>query len=291
MNIKISEIFYSIQGEGKWMGVPSIFVRTFGCNFQCRGFGLPRGEKSSEPERIADLVKENPETYTSYDSLPLADTGCDSYAAWHPKFKKFSPTMSVDELVNKIKSLLPNGRWTQPNGQDVHLVITGGEPLLGWQRTYVELLQHDGLNDLRNLTFETNTTQTLNPSLVAFFEAQSKIHVTWSCSPKLSVSGEDWSEAINPNIAKSYFDMASGGGSSFYLKFVVSDLHDLDDVRRAVDAYQKAGVICPVYLMPVGGTPNSYKLNVQDVAELAMREGWRYSPRLQVDIWNNAWGT
>ena len=83
MQLKIAEIFYSLQGEGRWAGVPSVFMRTFGCNFQCRGFGLPRGEKTTEPEEIAADIQ----LYKTYNDLPLARTGCDSYASWHPDFK------------------------------------------------------------------------------------------------------------------------------------------------------------------------------------------------------------
>jgi organic radical activating enzyme len=72
--IKIAELFYSIQGEGRFMGVPSVFLRTFGCNFKCQGFGMPRGELSNEAELI------DPTNYTDYKSLPLVSTGCDSYA-------------------------------------------------------------------------------------------------------------------------------------------------------------------------------------------------------------------
>ena len=50
--IKIAELFYSIQGEGKYQGVPSVFLRTFGCNFKCAGFGMPRGELSQEANNI-----------------------------------------------------------------------------------------------------------------------------------------------------------------------------------------------------------------------------------------------
>ena len=75
--IKISELFYSIQGEGRYMGVPSVFLRTFGCNFKCAGFGMPKGQLSTERETIAIKA----ETFKDYKSLPLVSTGCDSYAS------------------------------------------------------------------------------------------------------------------------------------------------------------------------------------------------------------------
>ena len=56
--IKISELFYSVQGEGRYMGVPSVFLRTFGCNFTCDGFGMPRGAKSNERNQVADRIAE-----------------------------------------------------------------------------------------------------------------------------------------------------------------------------------------------------------------------------------------
>ena len=42
--LRYSEMFYSVQGEGKFVGVPSVFLRLFGCNFECPGFGQERGK-------------------------------------------------------------------------------------------------------------------------------------------------------------------------------------------------------------------------------------------------------
>ena len=150
--IKIAELFYSIQGEGRFMGVPSVFLRTFGCNFTCAGFGMPRGELSREAEEISEVVH----MYNKYEELPLVETGCDSYASWHPSFKDLSPMLTSDAIVHRIMEILPHKRW-----EDEHLVITGGEPLLGWQRAYPDLLDHPSMDRLKEITFETNGTQEL----------------------------------------------------------------------------------------------------------------------------------
>jgi len=103
--IKIAELFYSIQGEGRYMGVPSVFLRTFGCNFKCAGFGMPKGELSNEADNI------DPSLYTEYKSLPLVSTGCDSYASWDPRFKHLSPVLDTDAIAMLlwIRYLTKNG--------------------------------------------------------------------------------------------------------------------------------------------------------------------------------------
>ena len=288
MKVRYTEAFYSVQGEGRWTGVPSVFLRMFGCNFTCPGFGLPPGTKTTEPDDIAAQVNENPHLYKKLDDLPLATTGCDSYAAWHPAFKKFQTTTDVDGLVEHLLSLTPNGCWTQENGQDVHLVITGGEPLLGWQRAYIQLLDHPRMKDLKNVTFETNTTQSLSDDFKSYLEDNQRLHITFSCSPKLSVSGHSWVDAIKPDVAREYTTITN---SHLYLKFVVCDDVDVGEVDQAVSEYRSAGVVAPVYLMAVGGTSDSYFQNGKGVANLALEKGYRYSPRLHVDVFGNAWGT
>ena len=99
--IKVAELFYSIQGEGKYQGVPSVFLRTFGCNFQCAGFGMPKGEKSEEYKNV------DPALYKSYNELPLVSTGCDSYASWDPRFKDLSPLLTTDSIAESICKMLP----------------------------------------------------------------------------------------------------------------------------------------------------------------------------------------
>ena len=285
--IKLAELFYSIQGEGRYMGVPSVFLRTFGCNFTCQGFGMPRGKLSGEATIIAarhKMIK----PVEKYEDLPLVSTGCDSYASWHPDFKELSPLVETDGIVERIMEMLPHGEW-----RDEHLVITGGEPLLGWQRAYPALLDHPKMENLKEITFETNGTMRLTKEFRQYLlnwalgnKERGRNALTFSISAKLPCSGEPWDDAIKPEVVCAYEEVGYA-----YLKFVVATEEDLKDAERAVEEYRAAGFTGPVYIMPIGGVERVYTLNNRAVAEMAMRKGWRYSDRLQVPLFKNEWGT
>ena len=276
--IKIAELFYSVLGEGRYMGVPSVFLRTFGCNFRCAGFGMPRGELSEEANNI------DPINFKTYNELPLVSTGCDSYASWHPDFKELSPMLTSEAITDRIMEIIPYGEW-----RDEHLVITGGEPLLGWQRAYPDLLNHSKMKALKEITFETNGTQKLTPefkSYLAKWNSEVGKELTFSVSAKLPASGEKWDDAICPEIVCEYEEVGTA-----YLKFVVATEEDIADAECAVGAFRSAGFKGHVYLMPVGGVESVYTLNAKNVALAAMKRGWRYSDRLQVPLFKNEWGT
>lgn len=280
--LKVSELFYSIQGEGRYMGVPSVFLRTFGCNFTCDGFGLPLGEKSDERHAIATNVDE----YKTYKSLPLVRSGCDSYASWDPRFKHLSPVLSTDSIADSILEILPHKKWV-----DEHLVITGGEPLLGWQRAYPDLLNNLKMEYLRELTFETNGTQPLDRAFKTYLhewgiERRGYQALTFSVSTKLSCSGESREEALRPEVVCEYEEVGYT-----YLKLVIATEADAKEALDVVKQYRIAGFRGPVYLMPVGGVESVYSMNNRRVAEFAMKHGLRYSDRLQVPLFKNEWGT
>jgi organic radical activating enzyme len=290
MKIKVSELFYSIQGEGRYMGVPSVFLRTFGCNFTCDGFGMPPGEKSNERNSVATRVAE----FKQYRDLPLVSTGCDSYASWDPRFKNLSPVIETTGLAQNVTDTLPFKEW-----RNEHLVITGGEPLLGWQRAFPALLSQPNMIGLEEITFETNGTQPLSPEFRQYllnWSLNSKYHdsgqargrdaLTFSVSAKLSCSGEARADAICPDVVCGYEDVGYT-----YLKFVVATEQDADEALEVTDIYRRAGFKGPVYLMPVGGVESVYSFNNRRVAELAMKNGLRYSDRLQVPLFKNEWGT
>jgi 7-carboxy-7-deazaguanine synthase len=278
--IKIAELFYSIQGEGRYMGVPSVFLRTFGCNFKCAGFGMPRGELSEEANNI------DPINFKTYNELPLVSTGCDSYASWDPRFKDLSPMLTSEAIADRIMEILPQDHW-----KDEHLVITGGEPLLGWQRAYPDLLDNPKMKGLKEITFETNGTQKLTREFKNYLGVwkglpRQQREITFSVSAKLPCSGEKWDEAILPEVVCEYEEVGTA-----YLKFVIATEQDFADAECAIGAYRAAGFKGHIYLMPVGGVESVYALNNRRVADLAMKNGLRYSDRLQVPLFKNEWGT
>jgi organic radical activating enzyme len=242
---------------------------------------MPKGEMSSE----RDVIAIKAEDYTDYKSLPLVSTGCDSYASWDPRFKHLSPVLDSDSIADSICNILPHGRW-----MDEHLVITGGEPLLGWQRAYPDLLSHEKMRSLKEITFETNGTQVLGEvltnCLLQWKISREKNALTFSVSPKLSISGEKWEEAICPQVIRQYESVGF-----VYLKFVIATKEDAIEADKAVNEFRASGFRGPVYFMPCGGVESLYNLNAKNVDIEAMNRGYRYSDRLQVPLFKNEWGT
>lgn len=286
----VTEIFYSVQGEGVHVGAPSIFVRLFGCNLQCQGFGMPEGELSNEREDAYNLIKTTDVTHL--EQLPLVKTGCDSYAAWDKRFRHLSDHLTVDEIVERVVALTPNKTL-----DGIHVVFTGGEPMLK-QKVISEVTQklHDDYM-LRDITVETNGTKV--PDIVLWKELAMQLHVTFSVSQKLKCSGEPESLRINKDALHVLFNNFGTAKSLFtcVYKFVVSGIEDIAEGNSIVDDVMDMDecFIIPqrprVYLMPVGGTKDDYINNSKTIADLALAHGCYYSPRLHIDIYGNAWAT
>lgn len=241
--MKISELFYSIQGEGKLVGVPSVFIRVSGCNLRCAWCDTP-------------------------------------YASWTPEGREYS----VGELVGYAGEQGGGVR-----GSRAHVVVTGGEPFV-----FEEIKELTGAlrSAGHHVTIETAGT------IYRPFSAD-----LLSISPKLSNStpwereGGKFALAheknrINvPVLRRLIESMRAGGGEGDYqLKFVVSREEDLGEIEALVEAIGevKEG---DVLLMPEGTDLETLRSRAGWVSEVCKRKGYRYCPRLHVELYGNRRGT
>ena len=228
----ISEIFYSLQGEGELAGVPSVFVRTSGCNLRCRWCDTP-------------------------------------YASWHPEGRP----MTVDEIVEEV------GRHP---GR--HVVLTGGEPMIA-----------PGIHELafqlqeRSYHITIETAATVPPRGIACDLA--------SLSPKLAHAAPD--EQTDPVWRRKHEELrwqpevvaqwiAAG---AYQLKFVVGAVADIDELEAMIR--DTCCVVPPakVLLMPEGTTVEALRAKAGWLGELCKARGYRYAPRLQIELYGNRRGT
>jgi 7-carboxy-7-deazaguanine synthase len=223
--LKIAEIFYSIQGEGSLVGVPSVFVRTSGCNLRCSWCDTP-------------------------------------YTSWQPE----GDERTLEAIEAEVASHTAR-----------HVVITGGEPMIAPQIVLLtEMLRARGLH----ITIETAGT--------VFAPVACDL---MSISPKLANSTPEgrWATQherlrIQPEVLKQL--MAT---YDHQLKFVIAQPGDMAEVEAllATIGADRSKVI----LMPEGTDAGVLRERGVWLAEICKREGFRFSPRLHVELWGNRRGT
>jgi organic radical activating enzyme len=277
---RYSECFQSIQGEGHYIGAPSMFLRLWGCNFSCTGF--------SNPER--SKLNFNPAEIHHLKDLPSITQGCDSIYAWQKNFQHLSKQASVSEICDTLEEFTPT--FLHPKtGQSTHLVLTGGEPMLS-QGAITEIInsfiQRDNLP--HHVTIETNGTQAMREPLKKLLNYIAKFQSEWfwSVSPKLSLSGENWKSAIQPNIVSEYAQSSNVG----QLKFVVDGSEKIwDEVETATAIFKKSGVKWNTWIMPVGASQKSQEDYQESICLETIKRGYNFSPRVHNWIFGNRSGT
>ncbi|MFC7154580.1 7-carboxy-7-deazaguanine synthase QueE [Halomarina halobia] len=241
-DLPINELFYSLQGEGKLAGVPSVFVRTSGCNLRC--------------------------------------WFCDSYhTSWEPTHAR----MTVDDVLREVRA----------RERAEHVVLTGGEPLV--HEASVELLER--LADAGyHTTVETNGT--IHRDAPIDLASVSPKLASSTPTPENAPEGADAGAWTERHEARR-IDLASLArfveDYETQLKFVVTGPDDLPEVVSLVEEV-RAAAAAPVpnddvLLMPEGTTREALAERRTEVADLALEYGFRYTPRLHVDLWNDAPGT
>jgi 7-carboxy-7-deazaguanine synthase len=290
-----SEIFYSIQGEGHYTGVPTAWLRFFLCNLQCNGFGQIN---PTDPGTYELPFEEfDTSTINRVEDLPVWDKGCDSSYTWSKKFKHLMGQKTAVELANQIVNTIktdsnPKGLFLHPlSGQHQHLCFTGGEPLMRHaQEAVVGILKelHKQKNLPGSITFETNGTQELTDDFVKYMTAIDP-EIFFSISPKLwTVAGEKASKAIRPQNIVEYLSVSPHG----QLKFVVGNRDEQwTEMESVITQFRDVGVDLPVWVMPVGAREEEQNATAGDVARRAFQRGYNVAARVHVHLFGNAIGT
>jgi len=251
--IPVVEKFLSIQGEGRRVGHPSVFLRLGGCNLRCQGFGV------------------------GYDVNGEAKKGCDSWFGVDPGFRKnWSIYTQFNELVHDLDTIGLNiDKSEKPD-----LVITGGEPTIHWNNPEFQKLLVYYISRQVNITIESNASLNLN------FTKPYQKNIAFSMSVKLSNSGEPEHKRINIDAITNILENAP----SSYFKFVVDKANGsqiMDEINSILD---QVPYYADVFLMPLGDTKEKVQENAEYVANECVKYNFIYSPREHINIWDNKQG-
>lgn len=298
MRVRYSEIFFSFQGEAELAGKPSVWLRFFGCNLNCHGFGQKNPTDPSTyvlPYETFDVS-----TVKHVNDLPVWSTGCDSSYSWSTKYKDLAHDVDINELVDLLvdenRSIHnPDGLFVHPgSGQDTMMCFTGGEPMLQQKAIMETLREMSRRNNMpKTVTIETNATKTLSNELREFIAREFRdlggVRWHWAMSPKLySVSGER--DAIS---AENIYDYSSAV-STCVLKFVCNGTQEnWDELDGHLERIKfLCGRFMPaVWIMPVGATKDAQEHpDIADLCIEAMQRGYNVATRNQCYVWGNIIG-
>lgn len=285
-----SEIFgKTFQGEGHYTGIPTAWIRLWGCNFECAGFGQDNPEDPSSYD--LDYLKIDPSEYKTMEELPVFHRGCDSSYSWSQKFQGMARKGTGVELANRILDTLPSRKWIHPkSGQPTHLAFTGGEPLMSQSAIAAIMDAFFEMGEVpTHITIESNGTQAPRKN---FIDAMKRFtdnggELFWSISPKLYVSGEQWDQAILPEILEEYAAISDLG----QLKYVCNGSdRNWDEVEEATELYREAGITWPVWIMPVGADREMQESHQAVISEQAIERGYNVSARVHTWVFGNVIG-
>lgn len=291
---KYSEIFgRTIQGEGRYTGSPTVWVRFWGCNFECSGFGQDVPEDPSTYNLDYQIIDIS--SIKHVNDLPVFSKGCDSSYSWSRKFSHLAGTGTAADICDKLESFMktdsnPDGKFLHPlSRQWTHMAFTGGEPMMNQTGIVDIMAEFDRRGNYpRYITIETNGTQSVRDNFSKEFTFNKHgCELFWSVSPKLYLSGEKWEDAINSAVVSQYWAISKHG----QLKYVSNGSdRSWREVADATKEYRARGIDWPVWIMPVGADVEGQNKVAATVTEGAVDRGYNVAARVHTYIFGNVVG-
>ena len=294
--VKYTEIFNSVQGEGSRTGKLCSWVRFFSCNLQCDGFGQKNPADASSyvlPYQTISL-----DSVKRIEDLPLFTTGCDTSHSWSARYKHLALSKPAEEVAEDVRNLLVGRSFTHPvSGQKVEHVFTGGEPMMQ-QQAMIDIVNAwiDAGDYPDVITIETNGTRKLTQAFkdeVLRWRDWHGIEIVFSVSQKLfNVAGEPASRAFKPEVILEYAQLASQTNVSHLaqLKYVLNNSDAAwEELLGNLKVLRELGVNWDVWIMPVGASYGDQidSNTVGRIADKAIQNGFHVSGRMHVVLWGN----
>jgi 7-carboxy-7-deazaguanine synthase len=246
--IYLVEHFYSIQGEGRYTGTPSLFFRFGGCNMKCEGFGCQEVASNGVKVLGCDTVYAVNKEHFSQNWIPIGNS------------KELLNILNLYELPRKVD-----------------IVLTGGEPLIyASERVFIEFLEALHVEG-HKITFETNGSLHVDFKKYPIYKK-----CIFALSVKLSNSNEPFSKRVRGDIINS---IATNAKEAFFKFSIDAESINLG-LEEEISEITLHSPNTQVYCMPLGGNKKEVEANTEPLIEFCKTKGYNFSDRLHIRIWD-----
>lgn len=277
--LPIIELFTSIQGEGMYAGVPSVFVRVTGCNLRCifKNSICDTPYSSFNPEKPKFTVEDVAKEFIDHPKVNhLVITGGE-------------PTLyDLDGFLEELYSILDK--------------VVGSDYAYGIRTT----IETNGTNEISKRLLNDLGLISVSPKLSTSCPSEEEIEkktlgdkvlIAGMSIPKVQIENHN-KNRINIDVLADFADALADVQYKFVYSGPESEKEILEIRDKIADKlqlrYPDVGLEDPresinehIWLMPEGIDSERLSETAKESVEVCIRNGWHYTDRLHIRIWGN----